>query len=127
MQVIVIQILMALAQTAIAALGGALVGHHIIDGSQEATLTAWLLNHAAIAAPIVAAFAWTLWLKYRGRLKMLIALQPGVHTEDQVKAILKSGEPTPTIFTPPDTVPGVPKPVSVPTGLSVDLSKVGKP
>ena len=106
---ILMQILMALAQTGIAALGGALVAHHIITGDQEQTLTASLLTHVALALPVALALALTLWQKYKGRVKLLIALQPGVHTEEQVDAIVKSGAVTPTILTPANTVPGVPK------------------
>lgn len=100
--------LVALAQTGIAFLGGILVEHHVISGAQEKTLTAWAVNHALLATPVVAATLWTVWLKYRGKLRMLVALQPGVHTEDQVKAILKAKLPTPTIATPSNTIPGVP-------------------
>lgn len=108
MNAILTQILMALAQTAIAFIGGILVEHHVITGAQENTLIAWTVNHAVLAAPVLGAFALTLWQKYIGRRKMLTALMPGVHTEDQVNAILKSGVPTPTILTPPSTTPGVP-------------------
>lgn len=110
MNAILSQILIALAQTAIAFLGGILVEHHIISGAQEQTLIAWTVNHVILAAPVLGALAIGLWQKYIGRKKLLIALQPGVHTENDVNAILKSGAPTPTILTPPSTVPGVPLP-----------------
>ncbi len=124
MNEIVKLILMAAVQTGIAFVGGILVEHHVINGAQEQTLIAWTVNHAVLAAPVLAALALTLWNKYRGRVKMLTALMPGVHTEDQVNAILKSGAPTPTILTPPSTSPGVPTPA--PIGLTVDMTKVGK-
>ena len=107
MNAIVLQILMALAQTGLAALGGALVRNHYITGEQEQTLIAWGLQHAAIYAPLVLALGLTLWMKYMGRVKMLTALMPNVHTEEQVNAIVKTGL-TPTILTPPSTSPGVP-------------------
>ena len=110
MNAIIIQILMGLAQTSLAALGGWLVARHWITGDQEQTLIAWGLTHAAIYAPIALGLALTLWQKYRGRVKMLTALMPGVHTEDQVNQIVKAGV-TPTILTPPSTTPGVPLPL----------------
>lgn len=108
MNIIWMQILMGIAQTALAALGGIFVAHHWITGEQEQTFIAWGLTHVTIYAPIAGALALTLWNKYRGRQKVLIALMPGVHTEDQVNDIIKSGQPTPTILTPPSTSPGVP-------------------
>ena len=110
MSTILIQILMGLAQTALAALGGIFVARHWITGEQETTFIAWGLTHVALYAPIALGLALTLWNKYRGRVKMLTALQPGVHTEDDVNAIIKSGALTPTILTPPSTSPGVPLP-----------------
>lgn len=109
MNPILAQILMALAQTALAGIGGYLVAHHIITASQADSLTKDLLGHVALALPLVAGLGLTLWNKYLGRRKLLVALQPGVHTEDQVNQILKSGAPTPTITTPSNTSPGVPK------------------
>ena len=110
MNAILMQILMGMAQTALAAMGGYFVAHHWITGEQENTFIQWGLTHAAIYAPIAIALGLTLWNKYRGRVKMLVALQPGVHTEDQVNQIIKSGQLTPTILTPPSTQPGVPHP-----------------
>ena len=99
---------MALVQVGAAFLGGVLVAHHVITTTQESTFITSLVTHAALALPVLGALALTLWQKYKGRLKMLIALQSGVHTEDQVNAILASGAATPTILTPPSTSPGVP-------------------
>ena len=110
MQTILVQILIGLAQITMAAFGGFLVERHIITGVQEQTLIAWVVNHTIIIAPIIAALALTLWQKYKSRVRMLIALQPGVHTENDVNAILASGAATPTILTPPSTTPGVPHP-----------------
>ncbi len=108
MNPILVQILMALAQTGLAAVGGYLVAHHIITASQADSLTKDLLGHLVLALPLLAGLALTLWNKYKGRVKLLVALQPGVHTEDQVNQIIKSGAATPTITTPSNTSPGVP-------------------
>lgn len=108
MNPILAQILVGLTQWALAAAGGYLVAHHIITATQADSLTKDLLGHLALALPLLGALALTLWNKYRARVKLLVALQPGVHNEDQVNAIIKSGAPTPTITTPSNTSPGVP-------------------
>lgn len=63
-----------------------------------------------VEAAVVAllAFGWTVWNHYKNRIKFLTALMPGPQTEDEVNAHIKSGAPTPTISTPPNTIPGVP-------------------
>lgn len=53
---------------------------------------------------------WSLWQKYHDRVKLLTALtMPAGTTENQVIAKVASGAVTPTVTTPPDSVPGVPK------------------
>ena len=57
MQTILVQILIGLAQITMAAFGGFLVERHIITGTQEQTLIAWVMNHTIIISPILAALA----------------------------------------------------------------------
>lgn len=63
-----------------------------------------------VEAGVVAllALGWSLWQQYKNRVKFLTALMPGPKTEDEVMAHISSGEATPSILTPPNTVPGVP-------------------
>ena len=109
MQAILVQILIGLAQLAMAAFGGFLVERHIITGAQEQTLVAWVGYHALIVAPIVAGIVLMLWQKRKGFVRQLVALMPGIHTMQDVDAYIASGKPTPTVLTPSNTVPGVPK------------------
>lgn len=54
---------------------------------------------------------WSLWQKYRTRILILVGLMmPTGATENDVKAIIKSGAVTPTVTTPSNTAPGVPLP-----------------
>ena len=75
----------------------------------------WTQNEAVqyVQAGIVAilALGWSWWQISSTRKKLMTALtMPPGTTENDVKAVIKSGAPTPTIFTPPNTVPGVPAP-----------------
>ena len=86
-----------------------LVTRHVITQDQGSHLAVQIVHYAPTLIPL----AWGLWrlrkVSIRERIKMLVALMPGVHTEDQVNAIISSGEPTPALTTPSNTVPGVPK------------------
>lgn len=84
-------------------------------------VASWLVSHGIwsdaeakqyIEAGVLFLLAviWSLWTHYRTRIKFLTALMPGPKTESEVKEHIKSGEPTPSVNTPPDTIPGVPKP-----------------
>jgi hypothetical protein len=101
---------------ALTAAGAWLVGHHVLTASQSETYVTAFAHDLVIALPAIGGLAWGLWTRYHGRVKFLTALMPGVHTENQVNAILKSGAPTPTVTTPPNTVPGVPLPPTLPPG-----------
>lgn len=103
-------ILEAVARWAISLIVTVLVTHHVIAADQSASLTADLLHKVALYSPTLIPLAWAVWKIVKARVKFLTALMPDVHTEDDVNAILKSGGPTPTILTPPSTVPGVPLP-----------------
>lgn len=103
-------ILEAVARWAISLIVTVLVTHHIITADQSPTLTADLLHKVALYSPTLLPLGWAVFKIVKARAKLLIALVPGVHTEDQVNAIYHSGQPTPALSTPPNTVPGVPIP-----------------
>lgn len=50
----------------------------------------------------------------KARTQMLVALTPGPKTENDVKAIIASGSSTPSLNTPPNTIPGVPTIITTP-------------
>lgn len=66
-------------------------------------------NYIAGATVFVLTVLWALWVRYKSRVHFLTALTvpPGT-TENEVKLIAQT-EVTPTVLTPPNTVPGVPK------------------
>jgi hypothetical protein len=103
-------ILKAVAAWAIGFVANVLVTHHVITVDQSQALTADLLHKVILYSPTLIPLAWAVWKIIRNRIKLMVGLMPGVHTEDQVNAIIKSGQPTPTILTPPSTTPGVPLP-----------------
>jgi hypothetical protein len=76
----------------------------------------WTSSEAGgyVEAGVVAllALGWALWNQYKSRVKFLTALMPGPKTEDDVVAHIASGATTPSILTPPNTVPGVPLPAA---------------
>lgn len=61
---------------------GWFVQHGIWTGSEAE-------KYVAGAAMGVLTLAWGLWNKYRGRIKFLTALLPGIETEAQVEARMK--------------------------------------
>lgn len=74
-------------------LGGYLVAHHVLSPDQEATFrghaVTYLIEHAAVWAPIVSGLALGIYSKYRSRLKFLTALEST--SEEQVKAKMAKG------------------------------------
>ncbi len=94
--------LLSLVRWALAIAAGFLVKAGIWDASDAET-------YVAAGALALLALGWSLWLKYRDRVKLLTALTmtPGA-TENDVIAHIASGAPTPTVSTPPNTIPGVP-------------------
>jgi len=82
----------ALARWALTFLGAALVEHHVITADQNDRFTNAIVEHVMMAAPLVAALAWSLWAKYRSRIKLLTALESEAGTPEQkVDARIKSG------------------------------------
>jgi len=66
-------------------------------------------QYIAAGALALSVLAFSMWGKYKSRLKFMVALHSEVGTtENEVIAKIKSGEPIPTVLTPPNNVPGVP-------------------
>ena len=99
-----------LVRWAITSIMAYLVAHHILSADQGASFTADFVHRALISLPLLAPLAWGLWVKYRSRVKLMTALSmPPSATENDVNAKIALGHPTPSVMTPPNTVPGVPK------------------
>jgi hypothetical protein len=63
----------------------------------------------AVALTLVAVL-WSLYQKYVERTKLMVALTlPSGSTENDVTSHIATGVVTPSVLTPPNTVPGVPK------------------
>ncbi len=87
------------------AIGAGYLVNHGIWTQADAT------TYVAAAALGLVALGLSLWDKYKTRIKLLTALtMPAGTTEDAVDAHIAAKLPTPSVTTPPDTVPGVPKP-----------------
>jgi hypothetical protein len=73
-------------------IGSYLVAQHVLAADQTDRLTTDVVNHAMMAAPIVVAIAWSVWQKYRSRIKFLTALEvPAGTSERKVDALVKNG------------------------------------
>lgn len=84
---------------ALAILAGYLVKKGIWSDSEAATyVTAGALGLLTLG--------WTLWERYKARVKLLTALTlPEGSTENELKDHMKSATVKPSILTPPDSVP----------------------
>ena len=91
-----------LLRSAVMAGAGWLVAHGMLpSGSVEE----WV---GAVVLTLLALF-FSLYQKYVERTKLMVALTlPSGSTENDVKSHIATGAVTPSILTPPDTVPGVP-------------------
>lgn len=93
----------SIVRAGLAILAGYLVRAGIWTGS-EAT------SYVMTGSLAVLAIGWSLWEKYRSRVQFLTALQmKSGTTENDVKAHIAAGAVTPSVLTPPDTAPGIPK------------------
>lgn len=99
----------AIIRWALAVLGAWMVEKHIITADQSEAYVKAFTHDLLLAMPMIAAIAWSVIAKYRTRIKFLAALSmTNLATENEVNAKVKSGALTPSVSTPPDTVPGVP-------------------
>lgn len=86
-------------------LGSGVLVEHGVWSSNDAK------SYVAAAATGILSLAWAQREAIQARVRMLVALMPGIHTEDAVNAhIADKTLPNPTVLTPPNTVPGVPTP-----------------
>ena len=65
-------------------------------------------SYVAAAALAILSLAWSQRDKIVSRTQLLVALMPGMHTEQQVMAHIADKLPTPSLLTPANTSPGVP-------------------
>lgn len=73
-------------------------------------------TYVAAAAMGLLTLGWSLWQKYKTRSRLLTALwMPHGTTEAQLDVHIGGGGQTPSVTTPADTVPGVPKLPGTPT------------
>lgn len=98
-------------RAALVSLSAFLVQRHIVTEQQGESLIAMWFDQIINALPGIVALVWSWWQKHSSRkvLNTALTLPAGV-TEDQVRAYIASGATVPTVNTPSNTVPGIPKP-----------------
>lgn len=80
-------------RAALVALSTYLIQHHIVTADQGDRLMTELFTHIMLTAPALAAVAWSMWAKYKGRIRFLTALEmPSGTSESKVKAIVADGD-----------------------------------
>lgn len=110
MDPMITEFLAVVARWAITSAMAYLVTKHVITPDQADSFASDFGRHAVYLIALFAPLAWGLWAKYRSRLKFMAALSmPEKSTENDVNAKLKLGQRVPSVLTPVDTVPGVPK------------------
>ncbi len=78
----------ALFKSALIAIFGYLVGHHVILPEDGERYVREFGKHAGYVAGLLMTVGWVLWTRYKGRLKFLAALQlPEGATEADAKAL----------------------------------------
>src|SRR3954463_8528584 len=82
----------AIARWVVTLVIGFLVAHHIIAVDQTTYFVDGFTHKLVVALPLLLPLAWSLWGKYKGRVRFLTALQaaPGT-TEYQVNAKIDNG------------------------------------
>lgn len=109
MSPIILEILGVVARVLLSSLTGYLEARHLITAEQSSKFIDEAMHYLVVGAPAILALAWGVWVRYRGKQKLLVALSSDVKmSENQVNAIVKSGAVTPTVTTPKDSIPGVP-------------------
>jgi hypothetical protein len=99
----------ALLRKLLTVISAALVTHHILTNSGGETFTKMAFEYVMECLPGAIAAFWAYANQKDWRVKFLTALtQPVGTTENDIKEIIKSGTVTPTVSTPPHTIPGVP-------------------
>jgi hypothetical protein len=96
-------------------IAGALVLKKLMTSDEAEGWIQWAIDWAVAMLPLAISSFWSYANEKGWRIKFLTALtQPVGTTENDVKEIIKSGAVTPTVTTPPDTIPGIPKPTDQP-------------
>ena len=99
----------SLLRKALTALSVYLTTKRALTAEEGQTFVDMALPYLLDQIPLLISAGWS-YLNQHGWRKMLLTAltqEPGT-TEDEVKAIIKSGTVTPTVTTPSNTVPGVP-------------------
>jgi len=103
------ELLASLARKALVLLSGWLIARGVFTSEQGDSFIKIGLEYAAEWLPLILASVWAYISVKAKRSKLVTALtMPVGATENDVIAKIKSGEPTPTVMTPPNTIPGVP-------------------
>ncbi len=109
MNPIVLDLLGVLTRSVLLALTGYLQKQHLLTPEMSANLVTVLMAHFVIWGPGAVAVGWGLWKSWWSRKKLLVAqASPFPMTENEVKAVLNSGQSTPSVSTPKNAVPGIP-------------------
>lgn len=92
MNPLVLEFLGVVVRWLLTSVGGYLVAQHILTADQSDRFSNALVEHFLLSAPAAAGLLWGLWVRYRGRIKFLTALEsrPGT-TEQQVKKTISDG------------------------------------
>lgn len=92
MNALVLEFLATLARWLLTSVGGYLIAHHVLTADQSDRFSSAIVEHLAIWLPGLGALAWSLWAKYRSRVKFLTALQvPAGTSEKSVDARISNG------------------------------------
>lgn len=95
------QVIGSLVRAGVAALAGYLAARGVVVSDDQAMqAVAWL-------TPLVVTLAWSIWQKFHGRQKLLVAAaSPKVMTEHEVEAtVADPAVKTPSVLTPKTEIP----------------------
>lgn len=110
MNPVLLDLLTALAKWGVTVFFTWLTAKHVITAPEGDRFATAIISHLAMWIAMGSPLAWIIWGKIKARQKLMMALSmPEGSTENEVKAAIKAGEPTPTVWTPPNTIPGVPE------------------
>ncbi len=88
---------------------GYLVQHHVITAEQSETYVVAFAHKTVLYGLTLIPLIMGLCGKWRSRRKLLVATMKAGMSENEIKDVIRSGDPVPTVRTPANTVPGVPK------------------
>jgi hypothetical protein len=83
-------------------IGAYLVAHHVITADQSDRFASALIPHLLLWAPVAGGLVWSLWAKYRSRLKFIAAADaPKGASEDSINQAAKTASVKAQAFTGP--------------------------